>query len=569
MKTIIISIFLSLFTATILLPQQTIAQTTTEYKFWVSLTDKNNSPYSVGQPLDFLSQRAIDRRNAQNIIITTQDLPVNPSYLTDIRNTGVSIIGTSKWMNGVLVLTADSLKADDIAALSCVDEVIWVGKYTSSVKSSLHGGGESIAIEPREDEIAYIKEMNFQNGIDYGFGYNQANMLAVDYLHDLGHKGDGKLIAVLDAGFYHVDVLTAFDSLFFQGKILGSHDVSEPGNNVFNESTHGMSVLSCMGANVPGKMVGTAPHASYWLIRTEESAQEQIVEEYNWLIGAEFADSVGADMINSSLGYTEYDNPIWNHTYANMDGNTTIVTKAADLAASKGILVCNSAGNSGNKTWRYIGAPADADSILTVGGTDSQGIHTAFSSHGYSFDGRVKPDVVGQAEATIVANSGNSFGPGNGTSFSSPVVCGAVASLWSANPDLTNMEIIDAVQKSADRYPNPDTLYGYGIPNLAAANIYLSGGQLHDFDTDDDIDIMPNPFSNKIHIIFNSTDSSELTIELMNTQGSLLVYMDKLQRIKGYNYYAVPHLSRLASGMYIVRVSSVQKVFTKKMMKVD
>jgi serine protease AprX len=569
MKNIIISIFLSFFTTTILLPQQTIAQTTTEYKFWVSLTDKNNSPYSVNQPLDFLSQRAIDRRNAQNIIITTQDLPVNPTYITDVRNTGVNIIGTSRWMNGILVLTTDSSKAADLAALTCVDEVVWVGKYTYLVKSFSNGGGDAIKLEQTEDEMDYIKNTNLQNGIDYGFGYNQATMLAVDYLHDLGHKGDGKIIAVLDAGFYRVDVLSAFDSLFFQSRILGTHDVSQPGNNVFNESTHGMSVLSCMGANVPGKMVGTAPHASYWLIRTEEAAQEQIVEEYNWLIGAEFADSVGADMINSSLGYTEYDYPIWNHTYADMDGNTTIATKAADIAASKGILVCNSAGNSGDKTWRYIGAPADADSILTVGGTDKNGIHTSFSSHGYSYDGRVKPTVVAQAEATIVANTGNSFGPGNGTSFSSPVLCGAVCSLWSANPDLTNMEIIDAVQKSADRYANPDTLYGYGIPNLAAANIFLSGGKLHDFDTDDDIDIMPNPFSDKIHIIFNSIDSSELTIELMNTQGSLLVYMDKLQRIKGYNYYAIPHLARLSSGMYIVRVSSGQKVFTKKLMKID
>ena len=226
MKNIIISIFLSLFMTTILLPQQTIAQTTSEYKFWVSLTDKNNSPYSVSQPLDFLSQRAIDRRNAQNIIITTQDLPVNPAYIADVRNTGVNIIGTSRWMNGILVLTTDSSKADDLAALTCVDEVVWVGKYTYLEKSFSKGGGDAIELEQIEDEMDYIKNSNLQNGIDYGFGYNQASMLAVDYLHDLGHKGDGKIIAILDAGFYRVDVLSAFDSLFFQSRILGTHDVS-------------------------------------------------------------------------------------------------------------------------------------------------------------------------------------------------------------------------------------------------------------------------------------------------------------------------------------------------------
>lgn len=557
MKKISITLLMSLFVVSL------FAQTT--YKFWVSLTDKNNSPYSVSQPLDFLSQRAIDRRTAQNIAITTQDFPVNPSYKTDVKNTGVTIIGSSRWMNGILVQTTDSSKVTTIAALGFVDTVIWVAKYNNT--KSYRGGGYSMGEMNTEEEIAYIKETNQANGIDYGFGYNQANMLAVDFLHDLGHKGETKVIAILDGGFRNVDVLSAFDSLFDAGRILGTFDVSEPGNNVYNEATHGMSVLSCMGANVPGKMVGTAPHASFWLFRTEETGTEQVVEEYNWLIGAERADSVGADMINSSLGYTEYDYAIWNHTYADMDGNTTIVTKAADLVSSKGVLVCNSAGNSGNDPWNYIGAPADADSVLAVGGTDNNGVHTYFSSHGYSYDGRVKPNVVAQAENTIVANTAGSFGPSNGTSFSSPVTCGAVCCLWDANPNMTNMEILKAVEKSADRYNNPDTLYGYGIPNLAAANIILSGGKLHDFDKDDDIDILPNPFTDKIHIIFNSTDTENLKIELLNMQGSLLVYMDNLQRISGYNYYAIPHLDKMATGMYVVRVTSGNKVFTKKMMK--
>ncbi|RLD64945.1 MAG: peptidase S8 [Bacteroidetes bacterium] len=557
MKKLSLTLLMSLFVVSL------FAQTT--YKFWVSLTDKNSSPYSITQPLDFLSQRAIDRRTTQNITITSQDFPVNPSYKTDVRSTGVTIIGTSKWMNGILVQTTDSSKAADIAALTCVDEVLWVATYSGT--KSFFGGGNAMKKMNIEDEVAYIQEINKANGIDYGFGYNQANMLAVDFLHDIGSKGGSKVIAVLDGGFRDVDNLAAFDSLFDAGRILGTFDVSEPGNNVYNEATHGMSVLSCMGSNLPGKMVGTAPHASYWLFRTEETGTEQIVEEYNWLIGAEMADSVGADMINSSLGYTEYDYPIWNHTYADMDGNTTIVTKAADLASSKGILVCNSAGNSGNDPWNYIGAPADADSVLAVGGTDKNGIHTYFSSHGYSYDGRVKPNVVAQAENTIVANTSGSFGPSNGTSFSSPVTCGAVCCLWDANPDMTNMEIIDAVERSADRYNNPDTLYGYGIPNLAAANIILSGGKLHDFDKDDDIDILPNPFTDKIHIIFNSTDTESLKIELLNMQGSLLVYMDNLQRITGYNYYAIPHLDKLATGMYVIKVTSGSKVFTKKMMK--
>ncbi len=262
-----------------------------------------------------------------------------------------------------------------------------------------------------------------------------------------------------------------------------------------------MSVLSTMAGNVPGLLVGTAPGASYWLLRSEDAGSEYVVEEDNWIAAAEYADSVGADVINSSLGYTDYDDNNQSYTYADMDGNTARVTRGADIAASKGILVVNSAGNSGNNFWRYIGAPADADSIITVGAVNSLGIIASFSSLGPTSDGRVKPTVCGQGEGTYVVSSADGVYPGNGTSFSSPVMAGAVTCLWQANPSFNNMELIDAIKRSASRYSSPDSLYGYGIPNMAVAHMVLSGQELPTSDNENFMMANPNPFTEEIDVI--------------------------------------------------------------------
>ena len=441
-------------------------------KYRVQFTDKNNSPYSISNPSAILTQRALDRRSNQGIAIDETDIPVNQAYIDSLVNLGAQVFNVSRWFNTATIFITDTNVINDILALSFVSSVTKTRPYFQlRIKHPRNGGGNSYEgkLAPASQKIAQNlnqTESTKRTMYSYGDGFNQANMIGVDYLHGLGFNGSGMVIAVLDAGFYHVDVLDMFDSLRSSGRLLGYKDFVTPGNDLFQESTHGMSVLSTMAGNVPGLLIGTAPGASYWLLRSEDAGSEYVVEEDNWIAAAEYADSVGADVINSSLGYTDFDDDSQSHTYSDMDGNTTRVTRGADMAASKGILVVNSAGNSGNNWWRYIGAPADADSIITVGAVNSVGIIASFSSLGPTSDGRVKPTVCAQGEGTYVVSATDGVYPGNGTSFSSPVLAGAVTCLWQANPSFTNMEIIDAVKHSASHYSVPDSMYGYGIPIL-------------------------------------------------------------------------------------------------------
>jgi subtilisin family serine protease len=454
-------------------------------KYWVRFTDKDDSPYSIKNPEAFLSKQAIDRRNAQGISVVENDLPVNPAYIDSVVNTGATLLNVSKWFNSVTVFTENQEVLDAIDALSFVLSVDKGG-----VKP-VHGKetgkpffkNETITEIPEED---LLKGNTCGRGYDYGQAWNQINMLNGIALHDLGFDGSGMTIAILDAGFLYADEISAFDSLWINNQILGYRDFADPINpDIFNSHSHGTSVLSTMGANLPGEMVGTAPKANYWLLRSEYGPSEYLIEELNWASAAEFADSVGADIINSSLGYTTFDDPSQDHTYQDMDGNTTPITIAADLAASKGILVVNSAGNSGNNSWQYIGAPADGDSVFSIGAVNAYGNYVSFSSKGPTYDGRIKPDVVAQGSGSTIINaySGN-VSTGSGTSFSSPITAGMVACLWQANPTKRNTEIMEAIRQSASLANNPDTLLGWGIPDYFLADSILSAPVIHDITLD-------------------------------------------------------------------------------------
>ncbi len=302
-------------------------------------------------------------------------------------------------------------------------------------------------------------------------------------LHDMGYDGTGMTIAVLDAGFLHADTLRVFDSLWMNGQILGTKDfVSPQSPDIFGAHYHGAMVLSTMGGNWPGKMVGTAPHAHYWLLRSEDGGSEYLIEELNWVSAAEFADSVGADVINSSLGYTTFDNPSQNHTYADMDGNTTPITIGADMAVSKGMIVVNSAGNDGGSSWQYIDAPADGDSVFSIGAVTASGNYASFSSTGPTYDGRIKPNVVAQGSGSTIINPYNGLvSTGSGTSFSSPITAGMVACLWSAHPNKRTTQIMDAIQQSGSLAGNPNNQLGWGIPDYLAAHNLLSQPVTYNF----------------------------------------------------------------------------------------
>ncbi len=544
-------------------------------KLVVFFKDKNNSTFQIDQPEEYLSKAAIARRTRQHIQIDSNDIPVNSNYLDSITETGAIILNHSRWFNSATIFTSDSLVLQKINAFPFVKQLKPVAKYKTG-KNNLTSNAfdKSTFIPHTQNSKTCSLTSDFNNNAlavesnyDYGYGYKQISMLGGNYLHDIGYQGQGFTIAVLDAGFWGADTLKAFNSLWKNGQIMGTRDFVEPGGNVFNQATHGMMVLSLMGANVPGKLVGTAPKASFWLIRTEDGGSENPIEEYNWAAGAEFADSIGADVINSSLGYTTFDDSTQNHTYSQMNGKTNPSTIAANIASSKGILVVNSAGNSGTNPWHYISSPADAIDILTVGAVDKNRTYALFSSKGPSFDGRIKPEVCSMGLGAFVANSLGGFSSGNGTSFSSPIMAGVATCLWQAHPFCSNLEIIHAIEMSSHQYMSPDTLMGYGIPNMIIANMILSGVAVTNIENENTFNLFPNPYSNDLYIAFFSVESLAVTIDIYNVDGKLVLSRSDLSRKIGTNTIQLTGLNYLQKGLYSLVLTSGNLRISKKILK--
>lgn len=533
------------------------AQTTTNY--WIVFKDKKDNPYSLDKPESYLSERSIARRERQHIPINERDLPVNPSYVNALKRIGAVIKNKSKWYNGVTITLADESRLNEISALPFVKSVTKI-VITPSEKSAEKFNFEA-AVSSENDLSSKAPEITY----NYGVSYNQAHMIGVDCLHGWGNTGEGMVIAQLDAGYYNVNTLPAFDSMRINHQLLGCRDFVTGDTLVFEDFPHGMNVLSCMVGNLPGKLVGTAPKAKYWLLRTEDAGSESLQEEINWMVGAEFADSVGADIINSSLGYNIFDDASTSHTYADMDGNTTIVTKAADWAASVGIFVVSSAGNSGGPSWYKITAPADADSVLTVGAVDASGAIASFSSRGPSYDGRIKPDVVARGVGAITAANGGDITPNSGTSFSAPIISGAVACLWQAHPTKTNMEIMQAILQSSSQYNTPDTVKGYGIPDFCWANFILAGIDEQQLN-DEALNIYPNPFNAAVEISFYSLKKQSARIELFDISGRTVSAKQAELEMNG-NRISFPGTEELSPGIYILQLRTGEKIFTKKIVK--
>jgi serine protease AprX len=533
-------------------------------KYWVKFTDRNNSPYFINNPEAFLSQRALDRRALFGIEIAENDLPVNPQYIQAVANIGVTILNSSKWFNSVTIFTTDINALNAISQLPFVESVEKVSgeKNAGNVEKKSFFANESYGSLPDEK---LNKSFTSGNSYDYGEAFNQIHMLNGEVLHEMGYDGAGKIIAVLDAGFLNANTIDAFDSLWNNGQILGTRDfVSPQSPNIFNSHYHGTMVLSTMGANWPGQIVGTAPKADYWLIRTEDGDSEYLIEELNWVSGAEFADSLGADVINSSLGYTTFDDPTLDHSYQDMDGNTTPVTIGADIAVSKGMIVVNSAGNSGGSLWQYIGAPADGDSVFSIGAVDGSGNYASFSSTGPTYDGRMKPNVVAQGQGSAIIDPWTgSVSSGSGTSFSSPITAGMVACLWQANPTKRNTEIMEAIQLSGSQANNPDYYLGYGIPDYGLANSILTVVE----NVNSPLEILsvyPNPFKNEITIDVEDDNSTLEGIEFMDITG---------KSVKAVNYSSnetstvLDHLENLPAGFYLLKVTFNNGSETRRMLK--
>lgn len=531
-------------------------------KYWIQFTDKGNTPFTFSNPSAYLSTRAIQRRTNQNIALDSTDIPVNAAYYNAVAATGVQMLGKSKWLNGVIISTNNPTALATINALPFVNGSVDVGirPYNSTVKKWEPLPGESPEMRSGS--------MNVQS-LNYGGSFNQINMLGGVCLHNQGFTGAGMMIGVLDAGFSDADTMVAFDTLRAHNRILGTFDFVLNQVNAYGNSSHGTMVLSCMGGNLPGQLVGTAPDASYWLLRSEAAADEFLIEEYFWASAAEFADSVGCDVINSSLGYNRFDDPAQDHVFAtDMDGDHCPSSIAADYAAAKGIAVVVSAGNSGQNSWRMIGAPADADSILTIGAVDAAESIAGFSSHGFSADGDVKPNVCAQGVSSVVAVPGGGVITGNGTSFASPITAGLVACLWQAHPNVNNMTLLSFIEQSADRFSNPDTLYGHGVPDFCAATLTLGGNSGSTFKEENAlVEFGPNPFTESISFSYFSAIDQQVTVELFDVRGRMLMQENLQAKENSLNKFTIQELTGLEKGVYFVRIADKSNRFTEKVIK--
>ncbi len=435
-------------------------------KCWLyrlTLADKLNTPFSVEHPEQFLSRKALERRRRQQIAVDSTDLPLPPAYLQQIEAAGGEIKSQSKWNRTVLVKVKNTKTLHALENLPFVVETMKVWTSPDSVKQHVRSFFH-------KDFAAWEENP----GKPYGQTTLQVEMLNGQYLHNMGFRGRGLTIAIFDGGFMNVDRIPCMGKI----KILGTRDfVAFPAKDIFQEIDHGTKVLSTMAVDVPGIFVGTAPDAAYYLCRTEDADTESRAEEDYWAAAAEFADSAGVDLINSSLGYHDFDDKTTNYAYHDLDGRTSLASRTASMLADKGMVLLNSAGNDGMGQWKLIGVPTDADHILTVGAVNGQRQNAAFSSLGPTADGRMKPDVMALGSPAAVVTGRGAIINDMGTSFSTPILTGMVACLWQACREKTAHEIIKIVRQSAHLHDKPNNVMGYGIPDFEKA--YALGRNKH------------------------------------------------------------------------------------------
>lgn len=430
--------------------------------YWFSFKDKNNSPYSLFRPQEYLSARAIERRANQGIWVDSTDLPINPQYIAEITKEGYHIRFRSRWLNGVAVAVNEE-QAKELQKLPFVKEVRPIGFLRKSQYPKTGVGA-------RDYKNTYKKNKNY-----YGGAQNQIQMLNGHYIHAMGYKGEGMHVAVMDGGFNFMPETPAFDSLFIKKQIIETFDFLENDSYVFESSEHGTDVLSTMAANLPYLQVGTAPYANYYLYKTEDELGEYVQEEYSWITAVEYADSIGISVVNTSLGYYDFDDNNMDYGFADMNGKYSPMSIAANIAAQKGMIIVTSAGNEGDGVWKHITSPGDAPDVLTVAAVDRDGFRAKFSSMGFTNRHYIKPDLAARGHSAIVAYRGRyetryQFG----TSFSSPIMAGMVTALWQACPQSKAQEVVHTLRRAGSQFSRPDTMLGYGIPDFLKAYSELS-----------------------------------------------------------------------------------------------
>ncbi|MFZ9700365.1 MAG: S8 family serine peptidase [Flavobacteriales bacterium] len=530
----------------------------TEFRFAVFFKDKGgiNCNYSSESPLSYLSLRAIDRKFSQGIVIDSLDFPVHAEYRNQVlaSSSNFKEAGLSRWLNCQLISCSDSLSINQLSQLPFVSSIECIYRGSSILKKQ----GKPTFSNPT---LASTQEfdLNFAaSGSVYGQAGIQNQMIACDYLHGSGFWGQGMLVAVLDGGFSGVQSMGAFSRAFSNGQMLGNWDFVEQDGDVYEDSQHGTYVLSCMAAWQPGAMVGTAPAASYVLFKTEHVAAETPMEEYYWVLGAEMADSLGANVLNASLGYTEYDAPFTSHSYLTLNGTTAPASRGAETAASKGLWIVNSAGNSGNKPWKYVGVPADARSIFAVGAVQADRSYAAFSSQGPSVDGRVKPELCAMGRNSTVMNAAG-ISTANGTSFSAPIFAGALTSFLSMHKEATPNELRQAVLKSCHQYLQPDEKLGYGIPHFGRASVLMNQ------QASTGLRIVPNPVQSGIlRLIVEAPQADSVSITVRNSSGMEVIRENRSIGLKGPTALALNLQKKdLPSGVYWLQIQGSSGIWAE------
>ncbi|RZJ69644.1 S8 family serine peptidase [Flavobacterium sp.] len=507
---------------------------------WVYFSDKQNAQFYLDNPLEMLTQRALDRRTAQNISLNSTDVPVTQSYIDQVEAaTGVSVLAKSKWLNAVHVRGTQA-NINGLLALSFVSSIDFADDSLDTTADK----------KLAKKEIPTVSNPNHQTGktlealvsFNYGNSANQIQMLNGHLLHQQDFTGTGKMIAVLDAGFPGVNTAAPFQRLWDNNLILGGYNFPDGNEDIFTRNNHGTLVLSTMGGFVDNQLVGTAPDSQYYLFITEAIEYENPVEESYWVEAAEMADSLGVDVINTSLGYKIYDNPAYSYTYAERNGTKAFISRGADAAFSKGMVVVVSAGNDGNSdTDNFVSVPADAINVLTIGAVTATENYASFSSIGPTTDGRVKPDVCARGQGATVSSAAGTITTANGTSFSSPIMAGMIATFWSAVPSLTNQQVVDFVKQSADLFANPTAFKGYGVPDF---NLALQNALSVDQNLQQKFTIWPNPVKNTIHFeLPNHSETAKL--EVYNQLGQLVLSKNIEAQQSDLD------CSELASGIYV------------------
>jgi hypothetical protein len=513
------------------------------YYYRVYFRDKGANSIISYTPDNLLSTRALNRRQKAGIPLDYRDIPVNQDYLQQISAEGFKLHCTSKWLNTALFKTQSAADTKPLLDLT----------FVSDVKIVKTPGNKSLFKDKLNFQIEQADIPPFDRPVTMVNGYP---------LHNSGFDGKNILIAILDGGFQNADQISSINDLRNRNGIKVTRDFVNGDGSVYNSSTHGTAVLSVLSGKIAGEIEGSAPGADYLLLKTEDVESEFPCEEDFWAAGAEFADSSGADIISSSLGYFNFDDPALNYKYSDLDGNTAFVTRAADAAASKGILVVNSAGNERNQQWKRIIFPSDGDSVLAVGAVDENNLISAFSSAGPSADGRIKPDNTAMGVSVTVQTSGTSVGRSNGTSFSCPVLSGMSACLMQAVPQALNSDIIEALHYSGDKYNSPDSLYGYGTPDMVKALAKLQ--DLYVKVPDEETIAGPNPTTGDFELIFRQPPEN-LTIEIISMTGKTLFR----KSITGYagRTLRITELQNREQGVYFIRLIKGSGVNVQKIIK--